>query len=86
MIEHWSIQSQWLRMLAPLTTRPQQNKCMHDENQLLKSCMKLRYCFWCVCHKVRDVATPKMQMHKFMHRRIISQKFKFQAMVVSEFL
>ena len=33
MIEPRSIQSQWLRMLAPLTTRPQQHMCMYDENQ-----------------------------------------------------
>ena len=46
MIEPRSIQSQWLPMLmAPLTTWPQQHMCMHDENQLLKSCIKLRYRF-----------------------------------------
>ena len=25
--------------LAPLTTKPQQNMCMHDENQSIKSCI-----------------------------------------------
>ena len=86
MIEPRSIQSQWLPMLSPLTTRPQQHMCMHEENQLLKSCIKLRYRFWCICHKVRDVATPKMQVHNFMYRLIISPKFKFLALVVLEFL
>ena len=62
-------------MLAPLSTRPQQHMCKHDENQLLKS-----------CHKVRDVATPKMQVHYVMYELIISPKFKFLAMVVSKFL
>ena len=64
-------------MLVPLTTRPQQHMRMHDEDQLLKSCIKLRYHFWCVCHKVRDVASPKMQVHNFMYRLIISPKFNF---------
>ena len=36
MIEPRSIQSQWIHMLA-------QHMCIHDENQLLKSCIKLRY-------------------------------------------
>ena len=58
MIEPRSIQSQWLPMLAPLTTRPQQHTCKLDENQLLKSFIKLRYRLWCVCHKVRVEATP----------------------------
>ena len=86
MIEPRSVQSQRLPMLAPLTTRPRQHTCMHDENQLLKSCIKLRYRVWCVCHKVRDVATTKMQVHNFIYRLIISPKFKFLAMVVLEFL
>ena len=46
---------------------------MHDENQLLKSCIKLRYRFWCVCHKVRDVETPNRQVHNFMYRHHISK-------------
>ena len=86
MIEPRSIQSQWFPMLASLTTRPQQHMCMHDENQLLKSCIKLRYCFWCVCQKPRDEATPKMQVHNFMYRLIISLNFKFLALIVLEFL
>ena len=60
-------------MLASLITRPQQHMCMPDENQLLKSCIKLRYRFWCVCHKVRDVASPKMQVLNFMYRHRISK-------------
>ena len=36
MIEPRSSQSQWFHMLA-------QHICMHDENHLLKSCIKLRY-------------------------------------------
>ena len=73
MIEPRSVQSQRLSMLAPLTTRPRQHTCMHDENQLLKSCIKLRYRVSCVCHKVRDVATPKMQVHNFMQTYHISK-------------
>ena len=44
-------------MLVPLTTSSQKHMCIHDENQLLKSYIKLRYPFWCVCHKVRDIVT-----------------------------
>ena len=86
MIEPRSIQSQWFPMLAPLTARPQQHICMHDENQLLKSGIKLRYRFWRVCHKAGDVATPKPQTHNFMNRLIISPNFKLLALVVTEFL
>ena len=39
----WSIQSQWFHILVPLSTRLQQHMCIHDENQLLKSRIKLRY-------------------------------------------
>ena len=69
-----------------VSTRPQQHMCMHDENQLLKSCIKLRYRFWCICHKARDVASPKMQLHNFIYRLIISPNFKFVAWMVLEFL
>ena len=86
MIELRSIQWQWFPMLASLSTRPQQYMRMHDENQLIKSCIKLRYCFWCVCHKPRDLATPKLQLHNFIYRLIISPKFKFLALVVLEVL
>ena len=73
-------------MLASLTTWPQQHMCIHDDKKLLKSCIKLRYRFWCVCHKPRDVATPKMQLHNFMYRLVISPNVKFLALVVSTFL
>ena len=86
MIEPRSIQSQWFPMLAPLTTTPPQHMCMLDKNQLLKSCIKVRYCFWCVCHKPRDVATPEIQVHNFIYRLLISPNFKFLALMVSEFL
>ena len=33
-----------------------------------------------------DVATPKLQVHNFVYRLIISPKFKFIALVVLEFL
>ena len=85
MIETSSIQSQWFSLLAPLTTRPQKHMCMHDENQLLKSCIKVRYCIWCVWHKPRDVATPKMQVHNFIYGLIVSPKFKFIALMVLRF-
>ena len=67
-------------MLVPLPTR------LHDENQSLKSCIKLRYHFWHVCQEAGDVATPKTQVRNFMSRLIIILNFKFLAMVVSEFL
>ena len=86
MIEPRSIQLQWFPMLAPLATRPQQHMCVRDENQLLKSCIKLRYRSWCVCHKPHDVATPKMKVHNFMYRLIIFPNFKFIALVVSMLL
>ena len=86
MIEPRSIQSQWFHALAPLPTRPQKHMCMHDENQLLKSCIKLRYRVWCVCHKPRDVATPQLLVHNFIYRLIISPNFKLLALVVLEFL
>ena len=86
MIESRSIQWQWFPMLAPLLTTPLQHMCMHDENQSFKSCIKLRYRFWYVCHEVRDVATPKMQLHNFIYRLIISPKFKFLALMVLDFL
>ena len=60
MIEPRSILLQWLPMPTRLTTRPQQHMRMQDENQLFNLCIKLRYCFWYVCHKPREVATPKM--------------------------
>ena len=48
--------------------------------------IKLRYRFWCVCHKPRDVAAPQLQLHIFMCRLIISPNFKFLTLMVSEFL
>ena len=86
MIEPRSIQSQWFPMLAPLATRPQQHMCIHNENQPLKSCIKHCYRFWCVCHKPRDVATPKLQLLHFIYRLIISPNLKFLALVVLNFL
>ena len=41
MIESRSIQSQRFHLLAPLTNKPQQHMCIHDENQLLKSRIKI---------------------------------------------
>ena len=73
-------------MLAHLTTRPQQHMCIHDKNQSLKSSIKLSYRFWHVCHKSRDVATPKMQVHNLIYRLIISPNFKILALEVLEFL
>ena len=43
MIESRSIQSQRFHLLAPLTNKPQQHMCIHDENQLLKLCIKICY-------------------------------------------
>ena len=43
MIEPRSIQLLWFHMLAPLTTKPQQNMRIRDENQLLKSHSKHCY-------------------------------------------
>ena len=86
MIEPRFIQSTWFPMWAPLTTGPQQHLWMHDENQLLKLCFKLRYSFWCICHKQHDLGTPKMQVHNFIYRLIISPNFKFLALVVLKFL
>ena len=60
--------------------------CMQDENQLLKSCIKLCYRFWCVCHKPRDVVTLEMQLNNFIFRLIRSPNFKFLASVVLKFL
>ena len=86
MIEPKSLQSHCFPMLAPLTTGPQQHMCMHDENQTLKSCVKVHYPSRCVCHKSHDIATSKLQVYNFMYRLIISPNFKFLALVVSEFM
>ena len=36
--------------------------------------------------KPRDLAAPKMQVHNFMYRIIISPNVKFLTFVISEFL
>ena len=62
-----SFQSRRFHMLAPLTARPRQQTCAHDENQLLKSHIKLFYRkFWRVCPKPRNLASPKMQVYNFI--------------------
>ena len=43
MVEPTFIQSQWFHMLAFLTITPQHHMCILDENQILKSCIKLHY-------------------------------------------
>ena len=66
--------------------RPQQDMSILEENQLLKSCSKLRYRFCRVCHKQRDVAPPKLQVHYFIYRLILPPNFKCLALMVSEFI
>ena len=42
-IEPRLIQPQWFHMQVPLTTRTQHHMSIRDENQLLKSSIKLHY-------------------------------------------
>ena len=90
MIKPRSTQSQWFQMLAPSTTRLQQHMCIHDENQSLKSQIKLHYHKFLArlprTTKPRDTAPTKMQVRNFIYRLIISLNFKFLAFLVSEFL
>ena len=69
--------------LAPLTIRPRQHARLSDYSHLINFAVSS---LGCICPKPRDVAPPKLEGRKVMHRLIICPNFKFLALAVLEYL